>query len=223
MVVFVTAFYSVRADVRMDSYITEFRKIADTGVPVLLFRDPDENIPDLPANVRQIPMPFVRYSAVQLPRVRNEEKDTADFMSLMLMKLRCMKEALAYTDASHLAWIDLRVFHVILQTERVQQQLLKLSRAPLRGLLTRIAAPGCWNPTPENFDIFNHICWRWCGGFFVGPREIFPAAYKRQTELVEAHLPRLTWEVNYWTMMEEYFVWYIGDHNESLIMNLPYI
>lgn len=41
-------------------------------------------------------------------------------------------------------------------------------------------------------------------------------------ELVYAHLPALTWEVNYWAMMEEHFERYPADHDDTMLMNVPY-
>jgi hypothetical protein len=220
MLTYVTAFYPIRTDVPVEAYMNEFRKLMETGVPILLFTEPDTFIRDLEPNVRQVSLPLVRYENVILPKQRNAQKDTVEFMSLMLMKMKCMTEALQYTDSSHLAWIDFRVFYIVQHTPIVQEKLRALTTRSFQGL-TKIAAPGCWNPTPA-FDILNSICWRFCGGFFLGPRDIFPLAYQQQTQLVQEHLPHLTWEVNYWTKMEEYFLWYAADHKDSIIMNMPY-
>lgn len=56
----------------------------------------------------------------------------------------------------------------------------------------------------------------------LGPRDQVAAAYMRQMELVRANLPRLTWEVNYWTMMEDHFTWYSANHDDSMLGNLPH-
>jgi len=215
MLTYVTAFYLIRTDVEMSDYIQEFHKLVSTGVPILLFMDPAVHI-DIPApNVTVAPLPFELIDNVVLPRHRNHSKDTPEFLSLMLMKMKCMAEALKYTDASHLAWIDFRIFHVIRETETTQTKLRDLAAQSFTGL-SKIVIPGCWAPTP-GFDILNSICWRFCGGFFLGPRDIFPSAYRQQSELVQHHFPHLTWEVNYWTRMEEFFAWFPADHNDSII------
>lgn len=215
MLTYVTAFYPIRPG----DYIEEFKKLVSTGVPILVFSESD--IGQYP-NVTQIRAPlelsWVSKNTI-LPTNRNHEKDTPEFMCLMLMKLWCMKEALKYTDSPYLAWIDFRVFHVVRNTERVQDKLKSLTRADL-SRLTKIASPGCWQPIPR-FDILDSICWRFCGGFLIGPRDAFGPAYKRQTEIVKKFLPHLTWEVNYWSLMEEHFDWYWADHNDSLILNVP--
>ena len=50
------------------------------------------------------------------------------------------------------------------------------------------------------------------------PRPAFVSPFN---ELVNEFLPRLTWEVNYWAMMEDHFQWYAADHDDSLILNIP--
>jgi hypothetical protein len=215
MLTYVTAFYLIRTDVVLDEYIQEFHKLVSTGVPILLFLDPAVQLEISAPNVTIAYLPFELIDNAVLPRHRNESKDTLEFLSLMLMKMKCMSEALKYTPSSHLAWVDFRVFHVVRDTREVQKRLRSLTRVSFPGLKT-ILAPGCWAPTP-NFDILNSICWRFCGGFFLGPREIFPLAYQQQTNLVQHYLPHLTWEVNYWTKMEELFTWFPGDHNDSII------
>jgi hypothetical protein len=216
MLTYVTSFYPIR----QGEYIQEFKKLASTGVPILVFTNSDigyyENVKQI-----QVPIDLPWFSnEIILPVNRNHEKDTPEFLCLMLMKLWCMKEALKYTDSAYLAWIDFRVFHVVQDTERVQEKLKSLTRADLSGL-TKIASPGCWQPIPT-FDILNSICWRFCGGFLVGPRESFEPAYNHQSELVKKFLPHLTWEVNYWCLMEEHFEWYFANHNDSLLLNFPF-
>ena len=44
-------------------------------------------------------------------------------------------------------------------------------------------------------------------------------AYDKQLKLVAAGLPILTWEINYWAMMDGEFDGYRADHDDSLIAN----
>ena len=57
------------------------------------------------------------------------------------------------------------------------------------------------------------------GGVLIGPKEAFHVAYERQKQLVEMHLPRLAWEVNYWAMLTEegLFDLYPADHDDSML------
>ena len=221
MLTFVTSFHSVRSG--LDSYIDQFDKLAKTGVPILLFVESNCKYTFSYPNVKVIQTDFdtsLATNDIVLPANRNMEKDTAIFLCLMASKLRWMSEALLYTNTSHLAWIDFRIFHVVKNTEIAQEKLRALTSRSFTGL-TKILSAGCWDPTPD-FDILNSICWRFCGGFLLGPRAIFPRAYVRQTELVHSFLPHLTWEVNYWSRMEDFFEWYPGSHDDTILMNVPY-
>ena len=53
----------------------------------------------------------------------------------------------------------------------------------------------------------------------MGPGTAFVKAYDRQLKLVAAGLPILTWEINYWAMMDGEFDGYRADHDDSLIAN----
>ena len=50
----------------------------------------------------------------------------------------------------------------------------------------------------------------------LGSRDLFEAAEQQQSRLVQQHLPRLTWEVNYWALMT-CFQWYQADHDDSML------
>ncbi len=217
--VFVTAFHPIRPG--WESYWTWFDRLAETGIPILLFLDTRCSLPRSYPNVRVLPTPLAHAwdcASVVPPPHRTESKDTPEFLSLMALKLRYLAEACAYTEASHLAWIDFRVFHVIRDIPAVQAKLRSLAADP--GSPAKILAPGCWAPCPE-MDVFDRICWRFCGGFLLGAREAFPAAYARQQALITAHLPRVTWEVNYWALMDDVFEWYPADHTDTLLLNVP--
>jgi hypothetical protein len=217
--VFVTAFHPLRSD----PYWPYFDLLVQSGVPLLLFLDARcSEYPEAP-NLRVIRIPLEHawnLDEVQLPPIRTPAKDTAEFLSIMALKLKYMTDALAYTDATHLAWIDFRVLHVIQNVPAAQAALRALADHPFPQTM-RILAPGCWSPTSA--DIFQSICWRFCGGFLLGPREAFPDAWDRQRELIKENLPRVTWEVNYWTRMEEHFLWYPADHDDRLLLNVPLI
>jgi hypothetical protein len=220
-VVFVTAFHPVRSGI--EPYLIQFEKLVRTGISIILFLDPRCTLPAEYPNVRVIPAEldtkWAREDTI-LPENRLPEKDTALYMCTMLSKLHCMEEATKYTDCEMLAWIDFGVFHIVKYPEVTSMKLRAIASRTF-PTVKKILSPGCW-PTPGNYEIWKTICWRYCGGFFLGPRGIFAAANKRQAELVEQGLPRLVWEVNYWTRMEEFFEWYPADHNDSMIMSMPY-
>lgn len=220
-VTFVTAFHPVRSD--LGPYLQKFEDLVATGVPILLFLDSKCSLPKEYPNVRIIPSTLDTSwlpETVVLPINRTPDKDTRDYLALMLQKLTYMAEAVTQCETPYLAWIDFGLSHVI-KTPATTWNVLR-SLADFSHPLTTILVPGCWGPPSPGTDLWNSVHWRFCGGFFLGPRNVFASASARQMEIVRANLPRLTWEVNYWTMMEEFFTWYPADHNDSMLTNLPH-
>jgi hypothetical protein len=219
-VTFVTAFHPVRSG--LETYLEKFEKIVSTGVPILLFLDQSCPLPKSYENVRVIYTTLDKDwipEDVTLPSNRSPTKDTKEYLLLMLNKLKYLDEASRLCDTPYLAWIDFGISHIIRTDSTFKKLSLLLSFSePLKTILV----PGCWNPPGPSVDLWSSVYWRFCGGFLLGPRDLFPAAYHRQTELVVSNLPRITWEVNYWTMMESFFTWYAADHDDSMILNFPY-
>ncbi len=198
-------------------YVRWFQYLVDTGVPILLYLDPE--LTDVVAafpNITVVSAAVTWHDNVVLPEWRNVKKDTADYMAIQLSKLRFMADAADRCKTDYLAWIDFGVFHMFKDIAAAQAKLRAFTER--EWPVGRILAPGCW--AQGNYDVWDRICWRFCGGFLLGHRGLFPLAYVRQAQLVKKGLPRLTWEVNYWTQMEEYFRVYPGDHND-LLLALP--
>jgi len=218
-VTFVTAFHPVRSGI--DTYIERFEKIALLGIPIILFLDTECVLPKEYSNVKVIRstlgMDWIPEN-VDLPRQRSETKDSREYMILMLHKMKYMNEALSHCNTPYLAWIDFGISHIIHNPAVTYQKLIDLQS--FSEPLTTILSPGCWGQNSK--FVKDSVYWRFCGGFFFGPRSVFPTAYQRQTDLVKQHLPALTWEVNYWALMEDLFTWYLADHNDSIIVNFPY-
>lgn len=217
-VTFVTAFHPVRSGI--EEYIHKFEHIVKTNVPIVLFLDTRCTLPTYP-NVKVIPVTMDLSwipENVELPKQRSEVKDTREYLGLMLLKLKYMNDALSHCDTPYLAWIDFGISHIFKTPKTTIQKLLCLQTFsyPLKTILN----PGCWGPNPT--FVHDSVYWRYCGGFFLGPRDVFPKAYVRQTEIVTSRFPALTWEVNYWALMDEYFTWYSAVHDDSMLLNLPH-
>lgn len=215
-----TAFHPVRSGI--ETYTDKFNLYASLGIPIVLFLDKECTLPKEYPNVKVVPtrleMDWIPRD-VDLPKQRSETKDTRDYLVLMLHKMKYMTDALAYCDTPYLAWIDFGVSHVVKNPAVTFQTLVDIQS--FSQPLTTIVSPGCWGQN-GNF-VKDSVYWRFCGGFFLGPREVFPRAYERQTQLVKEHLPALTWEVNYWALMDDMFSWYSADHDDSMFLNFPYV
>jgi hypothetical protein len=220
MVTFVSALVLPTNTYRtVDKYIQYFNQLASTGIPILLYLD--ESLRNygksLPTNVRVVEYVSARPPWVAvLPKNRTPEKDTVQYMQIQLRKLEFVTDALRHTDDEFLAWIDFGIYHMCKNELRWKQLLTTIAYSTFPK--ERLFSPGCWEQ--KEYSIWDTICWRFCGSFVLGHRSLFPRAFERQSELVVEGLPRLTWEVNYWTQMEDMFQVYIADHNDSLIEGL---
>ena len=228
----------------------QFRKIAETGIPISIICSPDsskeiQQLADIYENIKVIQYMNLSdtwiYSAckevedrigeqLRLPNNRNLEKDTREYILLMNAKTEFMKMAIEKNvwRTTHFAWIDFNIFHIF----KGEQEECKAAKI-LQDLSYRTFAPdcltisGCWEWGKEHIkDIYliDGICWRFCGGFFLG-------SAKRVLEFhdyVTTYLPRylekeriLVWEVNFWAYLELHYdfsvLCYPGDHNLSIL------
>ena len=242
---FVTAFMNIYEtpfqNKDLEWRFQHFRKLAQTGIDIAVIVSRDcayymENLSQRYPNIRVIRAMNLSetwvYSIYQkvidegvnvdLPNSRNPLKDTTEYILLMNAKTEFLKIAIENNPfgATHYAWIDFNIYHIFGGREKIVLELLQgLSKRTMAPYF--LTLPGCWGKEHVNeAHLMNDICWRFCGGFLLGASELFPAAAARQKELVLAHFPRLVWEVNYWTLMEEYFTNYPSDHNEAIIYNM---
>ena len=229
---FVTAFY-LQPEVatrRLDEYFYNFEMLAGTGVPIILYLDTalkevGEKILGKYSNVKipeyvNLDVSWTPCREFVMPSNREEKKDNPYYMFIQLNKLHLLKKATKVAGTDFLAWIDFGAFRMWHDYELCKMLLIRISTSnfPNRRILT----PGCWKSPEGTFDIWNDVCWRFCGTFMLGHKSLFRAARDRQAELVRASLPKLTWEINYWTMMEEHFQQYWGDHNEALLYQISH-
>ena len=178
---------------------------------------------------------------LQLPHVRNETKDTKEYIALMHCKPEFLQRAINMQNLPnllhlqkqtpiHYAWIDFNIYHIFNPSDTVYADRL------LQNMMHRdfqkesfIAIPGCWPNQHIHLDaLCNHICWRFCGGFYIGTKN----ALLEMNELYEREFMnflhasgRMTWEVNFWAFLEYEKrwspTWYAADHNERMLEICP--
>jgi len=232
-VTFVTALYLPSGPIfkSVESYFENFERLAMTGIPLIVYLDlrllsRGEDLCSRYPNILRCEYVTLDTSSLpdtlKLPILRREEKDTAEYYCIQLSKLQLLCNAREHAKTTHLAWIDFGIYNIFKAPSMMDECLKQIAAAEFPT--DKIMAAGCW-PLPHvvgyiQYDLWDSICWRFCGGFLLGAAELFPAAAARQKELVLAHFPRLVWEVNYWTLMEEYFTNYPSDHNEAIIYNM---
>lgn len=211
----------------INKYIEHFHELAVTNIQIGLYLD--ERLKDqtdiIVGSFKNITvLDYITVDAsyvpanVIVPQNRNLQKDNVDYFTIQLMKLNLCAKA-ANDDritAANIAWIDFGIFHMIHEKDTVRR-FLESYKVPER--CTKILNPGCWNI--GNYEKWDSIIWRFCGSLLIGPRNCWATAYELQQQKVLEGLPRITWEVNYWTMMESVFEWYKANHNDSIILSLP--
>jgi hypothetical protein len=165
---------------------------------------------------------------LELPNTRNQDKDTKEYIILMNTKTEFLKKAIIenYWNSSHFAWIDFNIFDVFITENDILyagELLRTVSKRTLRQPF--ITMPGCWHKHYVNNDhLLNNICWRWCGGFFIGDKQSILNLHMQYedhfTDFLIQH-KKLVWEVNFWAWLEKEFnlsiIWYNGDHNISIL------
>lgn len=229
MITFVTAFYtSPKLKFRSPAkYFRLFEKLASSGISILLFLDKKfedkcENIKSSYPNVKielttldQSWIP-IEESKFVFPSSINKEKDTIDYFYVQLSKLRCLSIASTLVETSHLAWIDFGIFHMFNNVEMAKYVLQRINNTNFP--LDTVFSPGCWDPCDYKYN-HDEIEWSHCGSFMIGDKKMFPKLCEKQTELVLQYLPTITWEVNYWALIDG-FTYYKADHDISMLTNL---
>ena len=164
---------------------------------------------------------------LDLPNSRNPEKDTKEYLLLMNAKTEYMVRAIEKNpfESTHFAWIDFNIFHILQGSpEKAAYWLDTLSRRQLPPYF--LTLPGCWSKDLVNEQfLMNDICWRFCGGFFLGSHQRIFEFHREYTTHFENFLRehrKLVWEVNFWAYVELKFglsvVWYAGDHDIRILM-----
>lgn len=212
----------------VDFYEEGLRRLAGTGVPVLAFLDPALGLAIGAPNLRILPvaagdLPTVR--ALErlardgidpvLPAGRNPAKDTADYLAIVNAKPWLVARAISLGYAARrFAWIDAGLLAHCTRVELAQER--------IRGLAA--ADPGrLWIPgiAPRAEPVVDAVHWRYCGGLVLGGPARLLAFAERCAAAYAELLPRLTWDVNLWALLElrgELDArWWRADHDESML------
>lgn len=249
MITFVTAFININQNKKNDSQIAwrikHFLNLVKTGISICVYvdstmEDEVKEIANTYPNVKV--MKIIRLSDLfaykvcsamaknlQLPYTDNANKDTKDYMIVQNSKLEFVKDAMDENpfQTDHFAWIDFSITYIFSGDEYIKI-LTDLNSAKINDSLLII--PGCWSQKLTKFEVLKSICWRFCGGFFLGDRKSLEEFYFLYTE----HFPKfiaadetMVWEVNFWGWLECSTswspTWYLADHDIRIINNVRYI
>jgi len=244
---FVTAFLDLGEDRSKDKSVehcfTLFSRIADTGITLHLFLSKcyEETYRAIVGQRANVTLEFIELQELDtyhdvnsidygMPEVRTDYHDTKNFMILMNSKIELVHRALSSgphralssssnEPSSHYAWIDFSICHVFKDIDTTGRYIKMLGSSALNNGLYM---PGCWERS-ENGPSFSSVCWRFCGGFFIGDITSIEKFYVSHRSLFKTlvALKGLSWEVNLWAWLEYIShlscIWFKADHNDSIV------
>ena len=162
----------------------------------------------------------------KLPEIRNEMKDTPNYMYVINSKTEFLYHAIKDNpwNTTHFAWIDFNITHIF-KEKIVSLRFLKDAQYHI-WKPTCFLIPGCWmqyNNCQHGY-ITECVHWRFCGGFFLGDKvsisKFHNITISEYPKFIQTY-KKLVWEVNFWAWLEMNSDWhpdyYKADHNDSII------
>jgi hypothetical protein len=234
----VTCYYDIyNRPAKFMDYLYLFYDLGISGIPITLFTDPSlvYKFRIFPPTVTVIGLPLADFELYQkgmsynrdLPAYRTPEKDTKAFFSLMNTKIEFVKKAAErWPDRETFMWIDYGILKIVKDMERFLAKLRELCQRRF----TKMVIPGCWS-LGQAFSV-EQIHWRFCGGFFVIPRDYIDTFYGHSrgvlNDFCTMDFYKLTWETNVWSTIEfcaerENIMWYFADHDDTIVLNIDYV
>lgn len=159
----------------------------------------------------------------RLPSVRDDEKDTPEFLAVQCQKTWWLDRA-AETTRENLAWVDYGVLHVPgITVDDVRLWAARAAAAPR----DKIIVPSIWGP-PKSPPPHDAPSWHFAGGALIVPSHLarwFHVAVVIEAAALAQEQGAVTWEVNLWAAVAAkhpyLFSWYPCDHDRSMFANGP--
>lgn len=240
---FVTAFLNLKEERpscrNLHTYVSLFQHILDSNINIHLYLSPDyyemyrDKFSSDKVVVESIRLEdFRAYKElstinVQLPAVRNLDKDTYNFLTFINSKTELVQKSIHNNvfNATHFAWIDFGIFHIIKNIESTKQIIHKLSITELEDSFL-VAVGGCHR---RPYLDFSNVYWRFFGGFFIGDIQSIleiDNLYKDYFLRITKQYGIITWEANMWGSFEHLFNWnpivYLANFNDTIFENIPF-
>lgn len=149
----------------------------------------------------------------------NPAKDSRAFMAVQHQKTSWLADAVQWTEAETLVWIDYGLLHVAGITEQAVADFVVRARAAHRGV---ISMPTIWGP--PDFPVSPaRVAWHCAGGIVVVPRDLAGWLHvqveREARRMLEAGFA--TWEVNTWAEVwrrnPDMFTSWDCDHDATLV------
>ena len=224
----------------LDTYMSLFQHLIDSNINIHVYLSPDyyemfkDKLTSTSVFVEKIQLSELRaYREVMninyvLPAIRNNDKDTFNYITCMNSKTEFVRKAIDNNvfNSTHFAWIDFGIFHFITNIQNTKAIINKLGITPLKSNV--LVMPTIYRRSPTiNFSKVN---WRFPGSFFFGDKESiieFDTLYQNNFLKIITQFGILTWEVNVWEWFEHFldwkpFVYSVRSHNDSIFENIPF-
>jgi len=226
-----------------------FRSLLETGAPMVFFTNCEAMAvfaeawvhchvvrhEFIPLPCREVTEEVIR-SEYGLPKTDNPKKDTKEYLWCMHAKTVCVSEAIKINPWSteQFAWIDMSIYYLFRRPGPSSLWIRWLTKeARLRPDDRKVYIPGCWSRDKKKTKE-GMISWRFCGSFFWGRKEAClgfaeTASYSFKYWVETICNGTFLWEVCFWAWLETQhsssspfaFRWYEGDHNDTMLENLP--
>ena len=224
--------------------LKQLQKLIDIGLPIVIFVTSDTKHVFSAVNPKHVhlvilPDTFFQTSFMysiaerrRLPKRRLEPKDTFDYMCYQHSKVEFMFQATAqnFFRTEFFAWCDydmMKNFNVSKTLKHIYTNGLVVQN-DLKHY--QIYFPGCWDFRLLSIEaeICDQICWRFCGGFFLGTLESIVHLHTMYLAHFDTFLQTyqtMVWDVNFWAYLEQEKGWnpivYKANHDASLVDNFP--
>lgn len=163
-----------------------------------------------------------------LPKNRNNLKDTKNYIFLILAKLEFLNKTIDINpfESLNFCWFDFSLPYIFKNINNTLLKIKKISTIQIKEKFIHI--PGCWNFKIDYIDYLkNNVVWRFCGGFLIGDKESLNNFYTISNDNFLTFLNEtntLVWKVNYWAWLESKNLinisWYIANLDDSIV-NIP--
>jgi len=223
----------------LDFRIKQIQDLAECNVDMVVFVDPkiEPLLPKFYDGCTIIPYPLDKvrtYSSVirqsdvlALPAMRNETKDTLEYLALMNSKLDFVELAMELRDGfTHYAWVDAGIFKHIHDKGAGKNMINGWKSIDFPNSI--VTPCGLFPPLPSDvcFPI-DSVYWRFLGSVLVIPSEMVPIFSSRCHNAMWCIMQEagtITWEINTWAYLEsrnpDMFSPYLADHDGSIV-NIP--
>ena len=227
--------FNNRSDRTTEDYIKFGKQLLELSIPKIIFiEEKYESLVKRLSHPNTNIIPFekseleffreIESIELELPNIRNLEKDTKEYMCLMSNKTFFCKKAIALNPYLHdkFVWMDFGISHIL-----HGEPLINLIKEDYSFTIDKVRIGHIWSESIANqCDPLQRINWFFAGGAFGGNSEALLRFHHECTHqfIENLKINKITWEVNLWRQVylksPDLFDTYLSDHDRSLIINI---